>query len=190
VVSGGTYNESIATFTDFISVSCLNCGPELTSLGAFTKLAISCTNCTALTTLGSFPVLTSIVGLSYGDTSSNLTLSCTNCPVLTTLGSFPVLATILGLLAVDLPTGTLSLSCTNCTALTTLGSFGDLATLVVITGTGVVAVGCTNCPNLNSLGSFNSLATEDPQLDPNKREKIFARCQRVNALAALWVCLW
>jgi hypothetical protein len=65
----GNYNETFSgtLMNTNMAVNCMNCGPELTTLGNFTalqavaydhdgygELSITCTNCTALTTMGNF----------------------------------------------------------------------------------------------------------------------------------------
>jgi len=121
---------------------------------------LNCTNCAALTTLGSFNALTTLASYTNGFVTGTLTLTCTTCASLTTLGSFSNL-TMLASALNSAVTGTLTLSCINCMALTTLGSFNALGTLAssYSGAMGTLTLTCTDCPALTTLGSFNSLTT-------------------------------
>jgi len=158
------YNETVSgVLNTNMGVNCNNCGPELTVLGNFTALqyvvygigvqgtvTLSCTNCSALATLGNFATLQD-VGNYFG--FGTLSLTCTNCSALATLGNFATLQDVGNLYA----EGTLSIKCTNCSALATLGNFPLLEYVGYYYNRATLSLECTNCAALTTLGNFSAL---------------------------------
>jgi len=171
-----SYNQSVAgPLMQSMTVTCTNCGPELTSLGVFPSLVyladdttpslrssiyLSCTNCTHLTTMGLFGALI----LVAMNADASITLSCTDCPALTGLGEFPVLTEPVETQIVTQVS--IGVTCTRCGALVSLASLPSLSRVAMFLNlNGAAAVNsldqtskmtysCVDCPSLVTFGLF------------------------------------